>query len=143
MESAEATSLPHMLRILIIEDNHPLLEEIITVFDLEGFTVETAENGRVGFERLQQMAELPDIVICDLWMPNGDGYELLQAVRGHPATVSLPVIVLTAHDDEEAQTKAKELGADDYVTKPFKIAELLQAVEGVLKRRPALARRLP
>jgi DNA-binding response OmpR family regulator len=126
-----------MRRILLIEDNHSLLEEIINVLDLEGFTVETAENGRVGFERLQQMADLPDIVICDLWMPDWDGYEILKAVRGHPATVSLPVIVLTAHDDKESQTKAEELGADDYVTKPFKIAELLQVVERVLKKAKA------
>ena len=126
-----------MRRILLIEDNHSLLEEIINVLDLEGFTVEPAENGRVGFERLLQMAELPDIVICDLWMPDWDGFEMLKAVRGHPATVSLPVIVLTAHDDEESQTKAKELGADDYVTKPFKIAELLQVVAGVLKKAKA------
>jgi DNA-binding response OmpR family regulator len=126
-----------MRRILIIEDNHSLLEEIINVLDLEGFIVETAENGRVGFERLQQMADLPDIVICDLWMPDWDGYEMLKAVRGHPATVSLPVIVLTAHDDKESQTKAKELGADDFVTKPFKIAELLQVVERVLKKAKA------
>jgi DNA-binding response OmpR family regulator len=69
-------------------------------------------------------------------MPDWDGFEMLKAVRGHPATVSLPVIVLTAHDDVVSQTKAKELGADDYVTKPFKIAELLQAVEGVLKKKP-------
>ena len=126
-----------MRRILLIEDNHSLLEEIINVLDLEGFTVETAENGRVGFERLQQMAELPDIVICDLMMPDWDGYEMLKAVRGHPATVSLPVIVLTARDDEECQSKAKELGADDFVTKPFKIAELLQVVERVLKKAKA------
>jgi DNA-binding response OmpR family regulator len=126
-----------MRRILLIEDNHSLLEEIINVLDLEGFTVETAENGRVGFERLQQMADLPDIVICDLWMPDWDGFEMLKALRGHPATVSLPVIVLTAHDDEVSQTKAKELGADDYVTKPFKIAELLQVVAGVLKKAKA------
>jgi DNA-binding response OmpR family regulator len=124
-----------MRRILLIDDDHSLVEEITNVLDLEGFTVEAAENGRVGFERLKQMSELPELVICDLTMPDWDGYDTLKAVRGHPATVSLPVIVLTASDDEQGQSKAKELGADDYITKPFKIAKLLQAIEGVLKKR--------
>ena len=122
-----------MKRILLIEDNHSLREEIVNVLELEGFDVVTAENGRVGLERLQE--GLPDVVLCDLMMPDMDGYETLQAIRSHPAMHTLPVILLTARDDETCKTKGAELGADDYVTKPFKIPELLRALENISKKR--------
>ncbi len=120
-------------RILLIEDNHSLREEIVNVLELEGFDVTTAENGRVGIERLHQ--EIPDLVLCDLMMPDMDGYETLKAIRGHPATARLPVILLTARDDDTCRTKGTELGADDYVTKPFRIPDLLRALEAVTKKR--------
>jgi CheY-like chemotaxis protein len=81
-----------MKRILLIEDNHNLREEIINVLELEGFEVRTAENGRVGLTRIEE--EVPDLVLCDLMMPDMDGYETLKAIRcqprdahaaGHPA----------------------------------------------------------
>jgi len=121
-----------MKRILLIEDNHSLREEIVNVLELEGFDVVTADNGRVGLERLRE--GLPDIVVCDLMMPEMDGYETLKAIRANPLTRPLPVIVLTARDDEECQSRAAELKADDYVTKPFKIPDLLQALEGIVKK---------
>jgi DNA-binding response OmpR family regulator len=122
-----------MKRILLIEDNHSLREEIINVLELEGFDVVTAENGRVGLERIQE--GLPDLVLCDLMMPEMDGYETLAAIRGNPATATLPVILLTARDDDHCEIRCTELGADDYVTKPFKIPELLRAIEAVVKKR--------
>src|SRR5262249_5775531 len=121
------------MRILLIEDNHNLREEIINVLELEGFEVRTAETGRVGLERIQE--EIPDLVLCDLMMPDMDGYETLKAIRSHPATLKLPVILLTARDDDQCRTKGAELGADDYVTKPFRIPDLLRAVEAVTKKR--------
>ena len=129
-----------MKRILLIEDNHSLREEILNVLELEGFEVRTAENGRVGLERLKD--EIPDIVLCDLMMPDMDGYETLQAIRSNPATSTLPVILLTARDDEQCKTRGAELGADDYVTKPFRIPELLGVVQGVAKKlaRPRVTR---
>jgi DNA-binding response OmpR family regulator len=122
-----------MKRILLIEDNHNLREEIINVLEMEGFTVDTAENGRVGLEHIA--VERPDLVICDLMMPDMDGYETLQAIRGNPEFASLPVLMLTARDDDGCVSRAMELGADDYVTKPFRIPELLEAVEGLQKKR--------
>src|SRR5262249_50230009 len=122
-----------MKRVLLIEDNHNVREEILNVLELEGFAVVTAEKGRVGVERIAQ--ELPDLVICDLMMPDMDGYETLKAIRGNPASAMLPVILLTARDDEQCRTKCTELGADDYVTKPFKISDLLKALETVSKKR--------
>jgi DNA-binding response OmpR family regulator len=129
-----------MKRILLIEDNHSLREEILNVLELEGFEVRTAENGRVGLERLKE--EIPDIVLCDLMMPDMDGYETLQAIRSNPATSTLPVILLTARDDEQCKTRGAELGADDYVTKPFRIPELLGVVQGIAKKlaRPRVTR---
>jgi CheY-like chemotaxis protein len=122
------------MRILLIEDNHNLREEIINVLELEGFDVVTAENGRVGLERLASGAD-PDLVLCDLMMPDMDGYETLQAIRGNPSTAWLPVIVLTARDDDQCQSKAVELGATGYVTKPFKIQDLVRAVQNASKKR--------
>jgi len=78
-----------MKHILLIEDNHNLREEISNVLELEGFDVRTAENGRVGLARIQE--EVPDLVLCDLMMPDMDGYETLKAIRGNPATHTLPV----------------------------------------------------
>jgi len=121
-----------MKRILLIEDNHSLREEILNVLELEGFETVTAENGRVGLERLKE--SLPDVVLCDLMMPDMDGYETLQAIRSNPVTHTLPVILLTARDDDTCRTRGAELGADDYVTKPFKIPDLLRALEAIAKK---------
>ena len=121
-----------MKRILLIEDNHSLREEIIMVLELEGFDITTAETGRVGLARLAE--SIPDLVLCDLMMPDMDGYETITAIRANPATRTLPVILLTARDDEQCRTRGAEVGADDYVTKPFRIPDLLSAVQGVLKK---------
>ena len=122
-----------MKRILLIEDNHSLREEILNVLELEGYEVVTAENGRIGLERLAE--SVPDLVVCDLMMPDMDGYETIQAIRGNPATQTLPVILLTARDDDTCKAKGMDVGADDYVTKPFKIPDLLRALEAIAKKR--------
>ena len=123
-----------MTCILLIEDNHNLREEIVNVLELECFEVVEAENGRVGLTRLEEGLR-PDLVLCDLMMPDMDGFETLKAIRANPQTHTLPVIVLTARDDEECRTKGSELGADDYVTKPFKIPDLMRAVNETAKKR--------
>ncbi len=130
---AKAAGRELMNRILLIEDNHSLREEIVNVLELEGFTVVIAENGRVGLVRIEE--ERPDLVLCDLMMPDMDGFETLKAIRSNPETHTLPVIVLTARDDEECRSRGSELGADDYVTKPFKIPDLLRAVRELAKKR--------
>jgi DNA-binding response OmpR family regulator len=130
-----------MKRILLIEDNHSLREEIINVLELENFDVVMAENGRIGLERLASMAELPDLVICDLMMPEMDGYETIAAIRANPVTQMLPVILLTARDDDTCRARGADAGADDYVTKPFKIPDLLRAVEAIAKKKARKDRR--
>jgi DNA-binding response OmpR family regulator len=123
-----------MKRILLIEDNHDFREEVVNVLDLEGFEVVTAENGRVGLDRIAERQ--PDLVLCDLTMPVMDGLETLKAIRANPETHALPVILLAAHgEEEECVAKGMELGADDYVSKPFKIPELLHAIDTIAKKR--------
>jgi CheY-like chemotaxis protein len=119
-------------RILLIEDNHSLREEIVNVLEMEGYTVAEAANGRLGVESLQ--TEQPDLVLCDLMMPEMDGYATLEAIRGNPATAHLPVILLTAREDDVCESRCRELGADDYVTKPFRIPDLMRAVDAVVKK---------
>jgi two-component system, chemotaxis family, response regulator PixG len=127
-------------RILLIEDNHSLREEMVTILELEGYVVETAENGRVGIEWLEKNG-CPDVVLCDLMMPEMDGYETVKAIRANPATAALPVLILTARDDDECAEKGLDLGADDYVTKPFKILELRASLDAAIEKR-ARARRM-
>ena len=122
-----------MKRILLIEDNHNLREEIVNVLDLEGFEVVTAENGRIGLDRIAE--QQPDLVLCDLMMPIMDGFETLKAIRANPVTQTLPVILLTARGEEACVAKGMELGADDYVSKPFKIPELLEAMDTIAKKK--------
>ena len=126
-------------RILVIDDNEALREEIAGVLEAEGFVVETASNGRVGVERMRK--QRPDLVICDLVMPDMDGYETLQAVRGDPDTEALPFLMLTAREEREQMRYGMELGADDYITKPFKVGDLLRAVQAAFAKIARLERR--
>ena len=100
--------------------------------------VDAVDNGRAGLERLAQ--QRPDLVVCDLMMPELDGYETLRAIRGDPETETLPVLIMTARDDRASMRRGMELGADDYITKPFKIGDLLRAVRTAFQKRARLDR---
>ena len=119
-------------RILLIDDNDSLREEMANVLRHEGFTVDLAANGRIGLERLR--AERPDLVICDLVMPEMDGYETLKAIRDDLELETLPFLMLTAREEREQMRHGMELGADDYITKPFKIGDLLRAVNAAFAK---------
>jgi signal transduction histidine kinase len=122
-----------MSKILVIEDNDNLREELVMMLSLEGFEVMSAENGRVGFECAQHSP--PDLILCDLMMPEMDGYATLEALRATPACATIPFICLTARTERVDVRKAMELGADDYLTKPFTASELITAVNaGVAKK---------
>jgi CheY-like chemotaxis protein len=99
----------------------------------EGYLPEEAENGRRGVELAK--ADAPDLIICDIMMPELDGFEVLQALRESPATASLPFIFLTAKVESSDLRQGMNLGADDYLTKPFRPEELLTSVRQRLKRR--------
>lgn len=118
--------------ILIIEDNQDIRENTAELLTLAGYQVFTASDGIEGV-RLAKTG-LPDIVICDIMMPHLDGFGVLQVFASLPALARIPFIFLTAKSDRADMRKGMEMGADDYLTKPFQEVELLRAIESRLKK---------
>ena len=116
-----------MRRILIIDDYTDIRENIAEILTLAGFQTYTAENGKKGVELAIQ--HLPDLIICDIMMPELDGYGVLHLLKRNPATEPIPFIFLTAKAERTDFRKGMEMGADDYITKPFDDVELLNAIE--------------
>jgi len=125
-----------MKKILLIEDNHEIRENIAEILSLANYNVLEAENGKVGVELAKR--EHPDLIICDIMMPQLDGYGVLHMLSSNPATAGIPFIFLTAKSEKEDFRKGMNLGADDYLIKPFDDLELLDAVEMRLKKNEAL-----
>jgi len=124
-------------KILIIEDNVDIRENTAELLELSGYHVETASDGIEGVRVAKSI--LPDVVICDIMMPNLDGFGVLQVFSNHPELARIPFIFLTAKTDRADMRKGMEMGADDYLTKPFQEVELLKAIESRLKKqRPAV-----
>lgn len=121
-----------MKKILIIEDNEDVRENTADILELSNYNVSTAENGKIGLKKIKQF--LPDIIICDIMMPELDGYEVLQNLNKNNKTASIPFIFLTAKSEKTEIRKGMNLGADDYLTKPFSENELLEAIECRLKK---------
>ncbi|MCY7360050.1 MAG: response regulator [Rudanella sp.] len=121
-----------MKTILLIEDNEAIRENTAEILELTGYTVHTAENGKIGVEKA--LAHKPDLVICDIMMPVLDGYGVLHIFNKNPQLSGIPFIFLTAKIERNDFRKGMELGADDYLTKPFEESELLSAIEGRLNR---------
>jgi two-component system phosphate regulon response regulator PhoB len=120
-------------RVLVVDDEPDLLELVRVNLVQAGFEVETAEDGGEALERLR--SGLPDLMILDLMLPDLSGTEVCRRVRGAPESAHLPIIMLTARADEVDRVVGLELGADDYVTKPFSPRELTLRVRAVLRRR--------
>ena len=116
--------------VLLIEDNRDLAYGLRNNLEIEGYAVEVAGDGEAGLERGH--AGSPDLVILDLMLPKMDGFRVLQSLRR--GGVETPVLVLTARGEEADLVRAFRLGADDYLTKPFGILELLARVEALLRR---------
>ncbi len=127
-------------RILIIEDQAPMRRNVALLLEMEGFEVFTAENGRVGLEACRQ--HKPDLVICDVMMPEMDGYSVVQALRSEAAFATLPFIFLTAKSDRADLRVGMNFGADDYLTKPVVRDDLLAAVQVRLAKAEAVQARL-
>ena len=128
-----------MENILVIEDDPAIREGIGDFLKMEGFAVRTAKNGKEG---LQQVWErIPTLIICDIRMPIVDGYDVLRTIRNDAKTVTLPFIFLTANDGRENQRLGMELGADDFITKPFTPNELLTAVDTQLRKRQLISQK--
>jgi two-component system, sensor histidine kinase and response regulator len=125
-----------MTRILIIEDTKDLRDDVIEMLTLEGYEAFGAENGSVGVDMAYK--HKPDLIVCDVMMPEMDGYEVLANLRGNAATAAIPFIFLTARTDRVNVRQGMVLGADDYLTKPFLVSELLDSITSQLKKRAEL-----
>ncbi|WP_199246443.1 EAL domain-containing protein [[Phormidium] sp. ETS-05] len=121
-----------MAKILVVEDSEEIRGNIMDLLEAEDFEVVGAENGRWGVEIAQQQKF--DLIICDIMMPEMDGYDVIAQLRQNPETADIPFIFLTAKAERNDLRQGMNLGADDYLTKPFTYAELLEAVEARLKR---------
>jgi CheY-like chemotaxis protein len=115
-----------MNKILIIEDERETRDMFLEALTDEGFEAIGAENGRVGLQKTQEY--LPDLIICDVTMPELNGYQVLTSLRQNQMTAAIPFIFLTAKIDQCQQEKAMDLGADEYITKPCTVEQLLQAI---------------
>jgi CheY-like chemotaxis protein len=123
--------------ILVIDDNNDIRENTAEILELAGYKTLTAENGKKGVEAATKGK--PDLIVCDIMMPELDGYGVLHLLRKNPETENIPFIFLTAKTERSDFRKGMEMGADDYVTKPFEDIELLNAIEVRLKKSAVLS----
>lgn len=121
-----------MKKILLIEDNDDIRTNTAEILELSGYEVIMAPNGKIGIE--QAIEHKPDLIICDIMMPVLDGYGVLHAIHKNDSIRNVPFIFLTARTERGDFRKGMELGADDYLTKPFDATELLNAVDSRLKK---------
>ena len=121
-----------MKKILLIEDNEDIRENTAEILELANYKVYSAANGKIGVQIA--LEQKPDLIICDVMMPELDGYGVLHLVNKNPDLIGIPFIFLTAKAERNDFRKGMEMGADDYITKPFTDIELLNAVEARFKK---------
>ena len=121
-----------MVEVLLVEDDEAIGDLVKYNLERQGFSVDWVLDGKEALERLNEKKY--DIIILDLMLPSVDGLELCQKVRQEGKNKETPIIVLTALGDEDTKVKGFSAGADDYVTKPFSVKELLARIEAVLRR---------
>jgi DNA-binding response OmpR family regulator/DNA-binding CsgD family transcriptional regulator len=129
-----------MTKILIIEDTAQLREDISDALELEGFEVISAGDGHTGI--LMANEHLPDLILCDIMMPGLDGYHVLQLLKSDEGELRFPFIFITALAERENFRSGMELGADDYLVKPFTIAELFSAIDTRLSKHKSIEKRI-
>lgn len=125
-----------MKKILIIEDDTVMRENTAEILELANYEVVTAPNGKKGSMIAKEIK--PDLIVCDIMMPELDGYGVFHVLSKDPTTASIPFIFLTAKAEKSEYRKGMDLGADDYLTKPFEDTELLNAIEARLKKNDVL-----
>ncbi|MDF5720440.1 MAG: response regulator [Rhizonema sp. PD37] len=125
-----------MKKLLIVEDEAAIRANILDLLKAQDFDAIAAENGTIGVE--MALSHLPDLIICDVMMPELDGYEVLKTLRQNPLTATTPFIFLTAKADQVDLRAGMSLGADDYLTKPFRSKELLQAIATRLEKQAVI-----
>lgn len=121
-----------MTTILVIEDELDIREIILDILYEEGYIVQGAENGEIGLKLVAE--NIPDLIICDVMMPKVNGYEVLKKTREQSQTATIPFVFLTAKSTREDLREGMNLGADDYLTKPFTRDELLQAISSRIQK---------
>ena len=122
-----------MLKILVIEDDELIRETLLQLLESHNYRAIVAENGRFGVQ--MALSEIPDLILCDVQMPELDGYDVLRTLRQNSLAATIPFIFLTAQSDKTDFRRGMELGADDYLTKPFTKAELLGAIASRVSKR--------
>lgn len=122
-----------MEKILVIEDENSIRSSVCEILSFEGYEVADAPNGKIGIQKA--ISYIPDLILCDIMMPEMDGWEVLQALHANSATHLIPIIVMTALAERENMREGMNLGADDYITKPFTRLELINAIKSRLKKR--------
>ena len=120
------------LTVLVIDDDPVILELLRVNFEIEGFDVICASDGEEGMQRA--LEQHPDVVISDIMMPRRDGLQLLTDLKGDPQTQDLPVILLSAKAQKNEVQQGLDMGADDYITKPFDPLELIDRLNAVMSR---------
>jgi len=130
-----------MKSILVIDDNFELRENTAEILELAGYKTTTAENGKKGVEIALEFK--PDLIVCDIMMPDLDGYGVLHLLKKNAETEHIPFIFLTAKTERNDFRKGMEMGADDYITKPFDDLELLKAIEIRLKKAEIIQNKYP
>lgn len=129
-----------MTTILVIEDQPSVLANILELLKEEGFNAVGFERGFTGM--MWALEHLPDVIICDIMMPGMDGYNVLSELNNYPATATVGFIFLTAKADQSSKRQGMELGADVYLTKPFRRNQLLKAIADCLEKQAAVKQAL-
>lgn len=125
-----------MVKLLVVEDNENVGRSICDIFDIIGYDVDYAHQGQEGWDKIQNMH--PDVIISDIDMPIMDGYEFLKLVRNHQETEAIPFIFLTGRAEREKMRRGMTMGADDFVTKPFSVSEIVASVDAILKKQKTI-----
>ncbi|MBI1767187.1 MAG: response regulator [Bacteroidetes bacterium] len=120
-----------MKTILVIEDNSDILENTTEILELANFKVLNAKNGKEGID--EAMKSKPDVILCDIMMPEASGYEVLLGLKKNPITKNIPFIFVTATVEKKDVNNAMDMGADGYLKKPFEIEDLLKIVRSFIK----------
>ncbi len=130
----KGTRIQHLpAKVLLVDDEDQLRRVMKDILERDGFVVEEARDGIQALDQVDKFG--PDVVVLDLNLPGLDGYGVLSHLRSRPATVNLPVMVLTAKGDEDNEVRVFEMGADDFLTKPFRARALSARLDAVLNRK--------
>ena len=120
-----------MAVILFIEDNLEIRENVVEILELSGYSVFTAPDGLAGIELAKEIK--PDLILCDIMMPEANGYEVFEQLHKNAATCDIPFIFVTASVEKKEIQAGLDMGASDYIHKPFESEELLSAIERCLR----------